>query len=89
MIVFGICKGHRTDEDGTYRIKTRIPSIHGPYKQINTKGTYTQDKDLPWLPSIILPKEPKEGDVVVLDSMTESKSCEFMVIGLTGGSCLK
>ena len=88
MVVFGICKGYKIEDDGTTHVKTRIPSIHGPYKQQNTRGIYTQDKDLPWLPSILLPKEPKEGDVVVLTSMSESNSCDFLVIGLTGGSCI-
>ena len=89
MIVFGICKGYKSYEDGTFHMKVRIPSIHGPYKQQSTRSAYTQDKDLPWLPSILLPKEPKEGDVAVLSSMTESRSCDFIVIGLTGGNCLK
>lgn len=86
MLTFGFAKDYTYDNDGTLKIKVRIPSAHGPYKQQSTKATYTRDQDLPWLTSALLPSMPSEGDVVILQSINESKSSEFMVIGLTGGN---
>ena len=86
MIAFGFAKDYTYDGDGTLKIQVRIPSIHGPYRQQSTKGIYVQDKDLPWLTSLLLPSMPAEGDVLALQTMTDSKSSEFIVIGLTGGN---
>lgn len=87
MIVYGFAKDYQYDNDGTLKIQVRIPSIHGPWKQVNTaKGTYTRDEDLPWITSILLPHLPTMGEVVMLSSVEETNSSEFVVIGLTGGS---
>lgn len=86
MIAFGFAKDYRYDGDGTLQIQVRIPSAHGPYKQQVTKGIYVRDKDLPWITSLLLPSLPAEGDVVALQTINESKSSEFIVIGLTGGN---
>lgn len=87
MIIYGFVKDYQYDNDGTFKIKVRIPSIHGPYKQTaNSRSTYTQDSDLPWLTSILLPHMPTEGEVVMLASTNSSNSSDFVVIGLTGGS---
>ena len=86
MIVYGFAKDYTYDGDGTLLIKVRIPNAHGPYRQQSTKGTYTRDEDLPWITSVLLPSMPSEGDVVMLQTINESKSSEFVVIGLTGGN---
>lgn len=88
MIIYGYVKDYKYANDGTFQIKARIPAIHGPYKQQSTKGNYTRDEDLPWYTSILLPHLPTEGEVVMLQSVNESKSSEYVVIGLTGGSYL-
>ncbi len=86
MIAFGFAKDYTYDGDGTLKIKVRVPNIHGPYKQQSGKMSYTRDNDLPWFTSVLLPSLPAEGDVVALQSVSESKSSEFIVIGLTGGN---
>lgn len=86
MIVYGFAKGYTYDGDGTLKIKVRIPSIHGPYVQQVTKGTYTQDKDLPWVTAMLLPSMPVEGDVVVLQTTEEKRGSNFIALGLTGGN---
>lgn len=86
MIVYGFAKDYTYDGDGTLKIKVRIPSAHGPYAQQASKGIYTRDKDLPWFTSMLMPSLPAEGDVVILQSINESKSSEFIVLGLTGGN---
>lgn len=86
MIVYGFAKDYRYDGDGTLKIQVRIPSIHGGYRQVTNKGKYTLDKDLPWITSLLTVNLPVEGDVVMLQSINESKSSEFVVLGLTGGN---
>ena len=88
MVVFGFAKDYYYDNDGTLKIQVRIPSIDGPYMQTNSqsKRTYRRDADLPWYTSILLPHLPNDGDVVALMSINESKSSDFICIGLTGGS---
>ena len=86
MIVYGFAKDYTYDGDGTLKIKVRIPSAHGPYVQQASKGVYTRDDNLPWFTSVLLPSLPAEGDVVVLQTINESRSSEFIVIGLTGGN---
>ena len=89
MIIYGFAKDYQYANDGTFQVQVRIPSIHGPYKQQSgTKQPYVKDSDLPWLTSMLLPHLPNEGDVVMLESVNSSKSSEYVVIGLTGGSYL-
>lgn len=88
MITYGFAKELRKNEDGTCDIKVRIPSIHGPYKQSDAKGrtirNYVKDSDLPWYPSVILCKDPEEGDVLVIETIDSSNN-NFIVLGITGG----
>ena len=86
MIVYAFAKDYTYDGDGTLMIQVRVPNIHGPYRQQAGKATYTKDSDLPWVPSLLLPTMPSEGDVVALQTLTESKSSDFLAIGLTGGN---
>lgn len=89
MIVFGYAKDYKYGNDGTFQIKVRVPSIHGPYtQQAGTKMGYTRDEDLPWYTSILLPHMPMDGDVVMLQTVHEGKGSNHVVIGLTGGSYL-
>ena len=89
MIVYGYAKDYKYANDGTLQIQVRIPSIHGPYtQQAGSKLSYVRDADLPWYTSILLPHLPLDGDVVMLQSLNESKSSNHVVIGLTGGSYL-
>lgn len=92
MIVNGYAKAHKYAGDGTLMIQVRIPSIHGPMSKYEYKGqtvrNYTDDADLPWYQSLLMPHLPTEGEVVVLSS-TNSKATEFIVLGLTGGSYYK
>lgn len=86
MIVFGFAKNYQYDGDGTLKVQVRIPSIHGPYVQVSNKGTYTRDQDLPWVTCMLMPNLPAEGDVIALQTTTESKSSDFIGIGMTGGN---
>lgn len=89
MIVYGYAKGYKYAGDGTLLIQARIPNVHGAYRLDDYKGktvrNYTDDADLPWYPSLLLPHMPSEGEVVALTSL-DSSSSNWMVIGLTGGS---
>lgn len=73
MITYGYAKQCKYLGDGTLSIQVRIPSTHGAYLLSDYQGkkvhNYTEDADLPYFPSIILPKTPKEGEVVVLQSL--------------------
>lgn len=86
MIVYGFAKDYTYDGDGTLKVRVRIPSIHGPYVQQMSKGTYTRDKDLPWYTAMLMPNMPVEGDVVVLESVGSGAGQHFIVLGLTGGN---
>lgn len=87
MIVYGFAKDYQYSNDGTFQIQVRIPSIHGPYQQQSgSKLTYVRDDELPWYASVLLPHLPVDGDVVMLESINTSRSSEYVVIGLTGGS---
>lgn len=91
MMTFGYAKSSYYAGDSTFMIKVRIPSIHGPYKQSDAGGqrmyTYVTDDDLPYYPSILLPRTPQDGDVVVLaNTNTSETNPDFIVIGLTGAS---
>lgn len=89
MIVYGYVKDVMYAGDGTMQIQVRIPNVHGAYQLEDYKGkkvrNYTSDANLPWYPSLILPHEPTEGEVVALASLDKSSS-NWIVIGLTGGS---
>lgn len=89
MIVYGYVKDFKYAGDGTMKIQVRIPNIHGAYLLTDYNGkkvrNYTSDEDLPWYPSLLLPHEPTEGEVVALASLDKSSS-SWLVIGLTGGS---
>ena len=90
MIVYGYVKDYMMNGDGTMSVKVRIPSIHGPYKQQQAQGrtirNYVQDDNLPWYPSILLPYNPNDGDIVLMLSTNDSGDYNWIVIGLTGGS---
>ena len=86
MIVYGFAIDYKYVNDGTLQIKVRIPNIHGPYKQVSGRASYTRDEDLPWITSVLLPHMPSPGDVVMLESTTGSSSSDFVCLGLTGGS---
>lgn len=89
MIIYGYAKGFKYSGDGTLLIRTRIPSIHGPYSLSDYNGSpvrgYVRDQDLPYYPSILLPHLPNEGEVVVLSSIDATPN-QLLVIGITGGS---
>lgn len=91
MITYGYAKDHFYSGDGTLHIRVRIPSVHGPYKQSDYKGkvvrNYVKDENLPYLPSMLLPHIPTDGEVVVISSLNNSNN-QFIVLGLTGGSYL-
>ena len=91
MIVFGYAKDYYYTGDSTIVVKVRVPNIHGPYKKEDAKGktlhNYVDDVDLPYYQSVMLPRAPHDGDVVVLTPLSESNSnLDFLVIGLTGSS---
>lgn len=89
MVVYGYAKDYMYAGDGTLKIQVRIPNIHGAYQKTDYNGktirNYTEDDKLPWYPSLLLPQEPGDGDVVALCSLDNS-SANWLVIGLTGGS---
>lgn len=89
MIVYGYAKNTKYAGDGTLLIQTRIPNIHGPYLKTDYKGkkirNYTEDKDLPWYPSVLLPYLPGDGEVVAVSSL-DNTSSNWLIIGITGGS---
>lgn len=89
MITFGYVKEYQYAGDGTLLIRVRIPSVHGPYDVSAYRGkpvrNYVRDSDLPFLPSVLLPHLPNEGEVVAVASLNPANT-EFIVIGLTGGS---
>lgn len=91
MMVLGYAKDSYYAGDSTLMIRVRIPSIHGPYKQSDAKGqtihNYVADVDLPYYQSMLLPRTPREGDVVVLSNMNNSeRNPDFLIIGMTGAS---
>lgn len=86
MIIYGFALNYQYANDGTLKIKVRIPAIHGPFKQVSGKGRYTRDEDLPWINSVLLPHLPSAGEVVMLQSINEANSSDYICIGLTGGS---
>ncbi len=89
MIVYGYVKGVKYSGDGTMQIQVRIPNIHGAFEKANYGGktirNYTEDSDLPWYPSLLLPHKPTNGEVVAVASLDAAGS-NWLVIGLTGGS---
>lgn len=89
MITFGYAKAYQYSNDGTLMIKVRIPSVHGAYTKSEYRGktihNYVEDSELPWIPSLLLPHLPAEGEVVAVSAMDNGLS-NFIVLGLTGGS---
>ena len=89
MTINGYVKSYKYAGDGTLLVQVRIPTIHGPMKQSEYRGSvsrsYTRDEDLPYYQSLLLPHLPAEGEVAMLMSKND-KSSEFVVMGLTGGS---
>ena len=89
MLMYGYAKEYRINGDSTMSVKVRIPAIHGPYKQSQAMGqtirNYVSDDALPWYPSILLPYNPSDGDVVVLSTTNDTVN-SWIVIGVTGGS---
>lgn len=91
MMTLGYAKDFYYSGDSTLMVRVRIPSIHGPYKQSDSRGqtiyNYVRDEDLPYYQSMLLPYMPKDGDVVVLSNMNDSeRNPEFLIIGLLGSS---
>lgn len=89
MVTYGYVMQHEYRDDGTLMVKVRIPSIHGPYSQLEYSGqkirNYVRDDDLPWYPSVLLTHIPNKGDVIALLATSEANR-EFIVLGLTGSS---
>ena len=89
MITYGYVKAYKYSGDGTLMIQVRIPNAHGAYDKSEYGGktirNYTEDVDLPWYPSLLLPHLPVEGEVVAI-STTDDTSSNWLVLGLTGGS---
>lgn len=92
MIVYGYAKDFYYTSDGTLEVQVRVPSIHGAFELKDYKGKtprgYIQDSDLPYYNSLLLPRDPSDGDVVMLMT-TNEKGRDLIVIGLTGGSYYK
>lgn len=86
MILYGFAKDCQYDNEGTLKVQVRIPQIHGPFRQESSKGAYTRDKDLPWLTCLLTVNIPVDGDVLMLQSVNESQSSEYVCLGLTGGN---
>jgi len=90
MVTYGYVKQYEYTGDGTFMIQVRVPAIHGPFQEDDAKGkrihNYVRDENLPYYPSVVLPHDPTEGDVVALLNIKDSANTEFLVIGLTGGS---
>lgn len=89
MIIFGYALDSRYESSGEFKVKVRIPSIHGPMDQREYKGhrvrTYTPDSELPYVSSLLLPHLPASGDVVAIAS-TGDTSSNWLVLGFTGAS---
>lgn len=89
MIVYGYAMDYRYTGDGTLMIKCRIPQIHGAYSKFQYEGkkitNYTEDGDLPYYMSLLLPHLPTQGEVVAIASLDNTMN-NLLVIGLTGGS---
>ncbi len=89
MVVYGYAKDVKYAGDGTLLIQVRIPNIHGAYDKIEYGGrtpkNYVEDKDLPYYPSLLLPYNPTEGEIVALTSL-DTTSSNWLILGLTGGS---
>ena len=87
MIVYGYVKDVKYSGDGTLMLQVRVPNMHGAYAMSDYKGkpvrNYVSNANLPWYPSLLLPHEPTEGEVVALSSLGSSSS-DWLVIGLTG-----
>lgn len=89
MIVYGYVLDSKYEASGEFKIKVRIPAIHGPMDLKEYKGqrvrNYVSDSDVPFCTSLILPHEPAYGDVVAVSTTGDSAS-DWLVLGYTGGS---
>lgn len=89
MIVYGYVLDSKYEESGEFKVKVRIPSIHGPMNQKEYKGqrihTYVADKNIPYFSSLLLPHVPSSGEVVALASTNDTAN-NWLVIGYTGAS---
>jgi len=89
MIVYGYAIDSKYESSGEFKIKVRIPSIHGPMTQKEYKGSrvrnYVSDEDLPYFASLILPHEPVNGEILAIATTGDSPS-NWLVLGYTGSS---
>lgn len=89
MITFGYAKSYRYTDAGVLEIQVRIPSVHGAFHKSDYLGrtirNYVEDKDLPWVESVLLPQLPNDGDVVVVAGLNASMN-DFIVLGITGAN---
>lgn len=90
LIVYGYVIDTMYTGDGTLMLQVRIPQIHGAIDKNEYRGKkitkYTEDKDLPWYQSLLLPYLPNRGSICMLASMNDGSNSSFVVLGLTGGS---
>lgn len=91
MVVYGYAKDYYYTGDNTLMVRVRVPNIHGPYRKEDAKGKkiikYTNDGDLPYYQSLLLPHLPCEGEVVAMIPTSDSSTnVDFLIIGLTGAS---
>lgn len=88
MITYGYAKGYYYDTQGSMYVRVRIPSIHGAYRQQDYKGqqvrNYVLDENLPFYKSVVLPRVPTEGEVVMLYSTSDGSGSDFIVGGIMG-----
>ena len=87
MIVFGYAIDSKYEASGEFRVKVRIPAVHGPMDQLEYRGkrvtNYTPDSDLPFYASLILPHLPSRGEVVAVATTGDAPST-WLVLGYTG-----
>lgn len=89
MIVYGYVIDSKYEASGEFKIRVRIPSIHGPVTQKEYRGqrvrNYVFDDDIPYCSSLLLPHVPSWGEVVAVATTGDSSS-NWLVLGYTGAS---